>query len=170
MRRKLPRVLIISEFYFNENTGGGILLKNLYGNYPKDKIFILHEDVNANTDTTLNSYLLKKPSKIGKFLKKILHPFFIILLIKFKDFYTMKKKPKVNINLLSKLKQFRPDIIYTIFGNYNLMYLIKQLKMELKIPLITHVMDNVLATYTNKTKDYELFKYLIDSSKMTLRT
>ena len=48
------------------------------------------------------------------------------------------------------------------------MYLIKQLKMELKIPLITHVMDNVLATYTNKTKDYELFKYLIDASKIRI--
>ena len=48
------------------------------------------------------------------------------------------------------------------------MYLIKQLKMELKIPLITHVMDNVLATYTNKTNEYELFKYLIHSSKIRI--
>ena len=95
MRRKLPRVLIISEFYFNENTGGGILLKNLYGNYPKDKIFILHEDVNANTDTTLNSYLLKKPSKIGNFSKKFLHPFFIKLLIELKNFCTINKKKKL---------------------------------------------------------------------------
>ena len=29
-------------------------------------------------------------------------------------------------------------------------------------------MDNVLATYNNKTKDYKLFKYLIDSSKIKL--
>ena len=168
MKNKLPRILIISEFYFGENTGGGVLLKNLFENYPKDKIFILHEDVNANTNTTLNSYLLKKPSKIGGFLKKFLHPLFIVLLIELKNFYKLKKKNKININLLTELNQFRPEIIYTIFGNYNLMYLIKQLKMELKIPLITHVMDNVLATYNNKTKDYELFKYLIDSSKMRI--
>ena len=168
MKKKIPRVLIISEFYFNENTGGGVFLKNLYEKYPKDKIFILHEDVNANTNTTINSYLLKKPSKIGNFLKKFLHPFFITLLIEFKNSYTIKQKEKVNINLLTKLKQFRPDVIYTIFGNYNLMCLIKQLKMKLKIPLITHVMDNVLATYNNKTKDYKLFKYLIDSSKIRI--
>ena len=168
MKKKLPRVLIISEFYFNENSGGGVLLKNLYEKYPKDKIFIIHEDVNVNTNTTLNSYLLKKPSKIGNFLKKLLPPFFIVLLIEFKNFYTINKKKKVNINLLTKLKQFKPDIIYTIFGNYNLMCLIKQLKMRLKIPLITHVMDNVLATYNNKTKDYKLFKYLIDSSKIRI--
>ena len=29
-------------------------------------------------------------------------------------------------------------------------------------------MDNVLATYNNKTKDYKLFKYLIDSSKIRI--
>ena len=59
-------------------------------------------------------------------------------------------------------------MIYTIFGHYNLMCLIKDLKGKLNIPLITHVMDNVLATYTNKTNEYELFKYLIDSSKMRI--
>ena len=48
------------------------------------------------------------------------------------------------------------------------MCLIKDLKEKLNIPLITHVMDNVLATYTNKTKEYELFKYLIDSSKIRI--
>ena len=66
------------------------------------------------------------------------------------------------------MNQFKPDIIYTIFGHYSLMCLIKDLKEKLNIPLITHVMDNVLATYTNKTKEYELFKYLIDSSKIRI--
>ena len=95
MKKKFPRVLIISEFYFNENSGGGVLLKNLFEKYPKDKLFILHEDVNANTNATLNSYLLKKPSKIGGFLKKFLHPLFIVLLIELKNFYKIKKKKKL---------------------------------------------------------------------------
>ena len=168
MKKKIPRVLIISEFYFNENSGGGVLLKNLFEKYPKDKLFILHEDVNANTNATLNSYLLKKPSKIGGFLKKFLHPLFIVLLIELKNFYKIKKKKKININLLTELNQFKPDMIYTIFGHYSLMCLIKDLKDKLNIPLITHVMDNVLATYNNKTKDYKLFKYLIDSSKIRI--
>jgi len=95
MKKKIPRVLIISEFYFNENSGGGVLLKNLFEKYPKDKLFILHEDVNANTNANLNSYLLKKPSKIGGFLKKFLHPLFIMLLIELKNFYKIKKKKKL---------------------------------------------------------------------------
>ena len=69
MKKKIPRVLIISEFYFNENTGGGVLLKNLYGKYPKEKIFILHEDINANINTSLDSYLLKNQVKLVIFKK-----------------------------------------------------------------------------------------------------
>ena len=44
------------------------------------------------------------------------------------------------------------------------MCLIKELKLKLEIPLVTHIMDNILATYSNKKKDYRIFRYLIDSS------
>jgi len=168
MSNKYQKILIISEFFFTENSGGGILLKNLFENYPKDKIFMLHEDINANTENIVESYLLRKPSKISIFLKKILHPFLVNFLINFKKIYTLNKKNKVNSDLLIKLNQFKPDIIYTIFGHYSLMCLIKDLKEKLNIPLITHVMDNVLATYTHKTKEYKIFKHLIDSSKTRL--
>ena len=77
MKIEPPKVLIISEFFFSENSGGGILLKNLFQDYPKEKIFILHEDVNVPSDTSIKSYLLKKPSKTNTYLKKKLHPFFI---------------------------------------------------------------------------------------------
>tara|TARA_X000000950_G_scaffold288169_1_gene403660 strand:- start:2679 stop:3881 length:1203 start_codon:yes stop_codon:yes gene_type:complete len=163
-RKIYPKVLIISEFYFNENTGGGILLKNLFQNYPKNKIFILHEDLNVNTGNSIKSYLLKKPNKTNNFLKKILDPFLIKLLINLKNFHVANKKKKVSSDLLFNLRQFKPDIIYTIFGNYGLMCLIKELKLKLEIPLVTHIMDNILATYSNKKKDYRIFRYLIDSS------
>ena len=167
MKKKIkiyPKILIISEYYFNENTGGGILLKNLFQNYPKDKIFVIHEDLNVNTGNSIKSYLLKKTNKTNNFLKKILNPFLVKLLIGLKNFYAANKKKKVNSDLLFKLRKFKPDIIYTIFGNYGLMCLIKELKLKLEIPLVTHTMDNILATYSNKKKDYRLFRYLIDSS------
>ncbi len=167
MKKKIkiyPKILIMSEYYFNENTGGGILLKNLFQNYPKDKIFVIHEDLNVNTGNSIKSYLLKKTNKTNNFLKKILHPFLVKLLIGLKNFYAANKKKKVNSDLLFKLRKFKPDIIYTIFGNYGLMCLIKELKLKLEIPLVTHTMDNILATYSNKKKDYRLFRYLIDSS------
>ena len=74
MKKQNPKILIISEFYFNENSGGGILLKNLFENYPKERIFILHEDLDAKTDSKIRSHLLRNSSKINHFLKNFLHP------------------------------------------------------------------------------------------------
>ena len=57
-----------------------------------------------------------------------------------------------------KLKEFKPDVIYTIFGSYGLMCMIKELKIKLRIPLVTHVMDNVLAIYENNKKNLRFLR------------
>ena len=166
MKTKFPRVLIISEFYFGENTGGQIFLKNLFKNYPKEKVFIIHEDVKVNDNNSGRSYLLKNTSKIKNFLKYFFHPFIIQRLIDFRNLITIKKKKEASSELLLKLNKFKPEVIYTIFGNYGLMFMIKELKLKLKIPLVTHVMDNVLAVYKNNKKEYTIFKDLIDNSSI----
>ena len=114
MKKQNPKILIISEFYFNENSGGGILLKNLFENYPKDKIFILHEDTNVKTNSKIKSHLLKNQSKINYFLKKNLNPFIIQKLINFKNLITIKKGKKASSDLVETLYKFKPDVIYTI--------------------------------------------------------
>ena len=48
------------------------------------------------------------------------------------------------------------------------MCMIKELKLKLKIPLVTHVMDNVLALYKYKKKEYTIFKDLIDNSSIRI--
>ena len=93
MKSKFPKVLIISEFFFwRKKTGGQILLKNLFEKYPKEKIFILHEDLYANTDIPVRSYLLKNPSKISYFIKKFFSSFYYTIFNRFKEFYNGKKK------------------------------------------------------------------------------
>ena len=98
MKAKFPRVLIISEFFFGENTGGQILLKNLFENYPKEKIFIIHEDIKANNGNSARSYLLKNPSKIKNFLKFLLHPYVTQRLIDLKNLITIKKKKRLHLS------------------------------------------------------------------------
>ena len=164
MKSIAPKVLIISEFYFNENSGGGILLKNLFENYPKDKIFIIHEDVNAKSDSKIRSHLLRNSSKINHFLKNLLHPLIVKKLIDFRNIITIKKRKKVSSDLITKLKKFKPDVIYTILGSYGLMCMIRDLKLFLKIPLVTHIMDNVLSVYKQNRKEYRIFNLLIQSS------
>ena len=111
---------------------------------------------------------MKNPSKISYFIKKFFHPFIIQFLIDLKNFITVKKKKKVTSDLLVKLKEFKPDVIYTIFGSYGLMCMIKELKIKLRIPLVTHVMDNVLAIYENNKKEFTIFKDLINNSNIRI--
>jgi len=43
-----PKILIISEFSFNNYSGGGILFRNLFEDFPKSNIAMFHEDLNFN--------------------------------------------------------------------------------------------------------------------------
>ncbi len=166
MKNSLPKILIISDFFFGENTGGGILLKNLFKDYPKEKIFIIHQDVNAKIDTSINSFSLKSKNKFNIFMKKILPSIILEFLIKIRSFFLLRKNQVTSSELLNRITKFEPDLIYTILGDYNLMCLIKDIKLKLDIPLVTHIMDNMLANFKNKDgKELAIFKYFIKNSK-----
>ena len=94
MRGKLPKVLIISEFFFGERTGGGILLKNLFQDYPEDKIFIVHEETDIIGNHKVKSFSLKSKNKLGILLKKILPGRFIQILIRIKNLIWIRNKNK----------------------------------------------------------------------------
>ena len=56
-----PRVLIISEFSFNGNSGGNLLFKNLFEDFPKENIALLHKDNHFdNSDFGLSLSTKKK--------------------------------------------------------------------------------------------------------------
>ena len=166
MRDKLPKVLIISEFFFGERTGGGILLKNLFQDYPEDRIFIIHEETDVKNENKVKSFSLKSRNKLAIFLKKILPGRFIQLLIRIKNSQLFNKKKEINPLLIKEIEDFSPEIIYTILGSYNLMCLIKEIKLKLNLPIMTHIMDNMPATFSKKkANEINLFKYFINNSK-----
>ena len=166
MKSKYPRILIISEFFFGENTGGGILLKNLFKDYPKDKIFIIHEEINVSSNSYKNCFSLKTKSNLNIIIKKIIPIHLHEILIKFKNLIIFNKKKETYPFLLERLKTFKPEMIYTILGDYNLMCLIKDIKLKLKIPIMTHIMDNMPANFKNNRENkLKLFKFFIDKSK-----
>ncbi len=80
---RFPKVLILSEFSFNSNSGGGLLFKNLFDGYPKNKIGIIHEDIMFEGKNFGLSICLKRrnklfnivvkfiPNKLKNFLKSI---------------------------------------------------------------------------------------------------
>ena len=103
MRDKLPKVLIISEFFFGERTGGGILLKNLFQDYPEDRIFIIHEETDVKNENKIKSFSLKSRNKLAIFLKKILPGRFIQLLIRIKNSQLFNKKKEINPLLIKEI-------------------------------------------------------------------
>ena len=162
-----PKVLIVSEFFFNENSGGGLLFKNLFCNFPKEKIFIIHSDPSEKNNTIYNNYFRGNQSKFVYLLKKKI-PLPIKNLIKSFINTLFSRKKKINSSLRQKIKEFQPDLIYTILGDINLMLLIKEIHQTTKKPLVIHLMDNILANYSQKSQEYKLLKYFIKSSKERL--
>ncbi len=166
MKKELPKILIISEFFFGEKTGGGILLKNLFEDYPKDKIFIVHEETNLKNDHEVKSFALKSNNRFSFFIKRILPGSFIQVLIRIKNFNLFNKRKKINPLLIKEIEKFKPRMIYTILGNYNLMCLIKDIKIKLNIPIMTHIMDNMPAMFSKKKPDEsKLFNFFVNNSK-----
>ena len=113
MKSKLPKILIISEFFFGENTGGSILLKNLFKDYPKNKIFIIHEEINVSSTSYKNCFSLKTKSNLNIIIKKIVPVRLHEILIKIKNLFNFNGK-ETNPFLLKRLKTFKPEMIYTI--------------------------------------------------------
>ena len=60
MNKRIPKVLIISEYSFRKFSGGGILFSNLFEDFPKNRIALIHEDLNFKDDKIEYSICLKK--------------------------------------------------------------------------------------------------------------
>ena len=137
----------------------------MFDGYPKNKIGIIHEDTLFEGKNFGLSICLKSrnklfnivvkfiPNKLKNFLKSIL--FFI-------------KKNQINNPVYNNfphkesIKEFSPDIIYTIFGGKELMYYIKNVHQCFGYSLIIHFMDNWISdTLLNEKDNEKRLKYFI---------
>ena len=138
LQMRFPKILIISEFSFKSNSGGGILFKNLFNGYPKNKIGLIHEDVKFDGKNFGLSICLKNRNKFFNFLLRLIPNFFKNFL---KSVLFFLKKNTINsleINIFHKelIRKFNPDIIYTILGDKELMFYIKKVHKYFNNPLI----------------------------------
>tara|TARA_B100000989_G_scaffold297567_1_gene283693 strand:+ start:1008 stop:2219 length:1212 start_codon:yes stop_codon:yes gene_type:complete len=167
---RFPKVLIISEFSFDSNSGGGLLFKNLFDGYPKEKIGLIHEDIMfkdsnvglliclKNKNKLLNTLIKFFPNKLKSFLKSIL--FFVKKLKK-------EKHVSSDINFFHKesIQKFKPEIIYTILGSQELMLYIKYVHEYFNLPLIIHIMDNWISDIKDEEIEKKnLLQYFLNSA------
>lgn len=161
-----PKVLIISEFSFNRVSGGGILFTNLFEDFPVNNIALIHEDIEFEKHRIKFSLCIKKRMKFINKLYSYFNPFFKGKIKQI--FRLLQKKEKINVitpEIRDLIESFKPDIIYSILGHNDLMELIKCVKEEYKLPLVTHIMDNFINTEETKNKKkVELFNYFIKNS------
>lgn len=167
-----PRLLLITANAFNHLSGGGIFFTNLFHGWPKDKIATVHNDKTPPaTDVCEKYYKLGRHefkwafpfslanlvgfgqervekklretqvSKKGAgFLTSILKKVQKAAQFVFGD--EIQVNAHVSDELRTFIKDFKPEVIYTILGNLEYMRLVRQIADEFKIPFVIHMMDD----------------------------
>ena len=152
-----PKVLIIGQT-FNDYTGGGITLSNLFHAWPKDRIAVLANNniyILSNTVCENNRGLNRYKWPICLFMNRQVR-------VAPSDTKLRPSNPYVNrFSLLTKMgiipmlhssyldkqtiswiRSFGPDVIYTQLADYSLMKIVQKVKQLTGKPLAIHFMDD----------------------------
>ena len=170
---KYPKILIISEFSFNSNSGTGLLFRNLFDGYPKERIGLIHEDITFHDSSLGLSICLKNKIRFFNFLinllpNKIKH-FLKDIIFVFKKTITKTKNSETTFCNKDSIKKFNPDVIYTILGNRELMQYIKDVHKYFSFPLIMHIMDNWIGQIDKEEIEKKnLLEYFINYAEIRI--
>lgn len=160
MVKYFPKVLIVGHS-FNENSGIGITLTNLFKDWPQENIAIAAFDIDINycnrvrpcikyfdfklkNNKDINSNIVSNNKRhyIAKFIRHFLKEKLGIL-----DLISEKR---LSEDFLRFVDDYSPEVIYTALGNLKeLKFIIELIKLR-KIPLIIHIMDDWPVTLYNK--------------------
>jgi glycosyltransferase involved in cell wall biosynthesis len=154
---RYPKVLIAG-ISFIPKTGSGITISNLFRGWPKEKLAVVNNIISNSdqsictkyyqlnkqnkTEQDLNPIIInKKPNKFKVFIKKTLWNFYAGP----KNYFVLKgrhKFLKIDNELLVWIKEFSPDIIYSMPRDIiQIPFLIKLQKIT-GIPLAVHIVDD----------------------------
>ncbi len=156
-----PRVLFITPLAFNKVTGTGITFTNLFRGWPKDRIATVHDDrIPLGTDVCENYYRLGA-GEIRKFGGAITNRPHVPaagssgagsaasgILQAIKKFIFGDGLPQRGVlspGLETWIRDFNPDIIYTILGSNGLMDIVEAVQRKFDIPMVVHIMDDWMA-------------------------
>jgi glycosyltransferase involved in cell wall biosynthesis len=153
-----PKVLIIGQT-FNDNTGGGITLSNLFYGWPKDRLAVLASskiyivpneacDNNRGLDRyrwPFSLFFKMKENAIGTHSIRVppTNPYAGL----FPLLSRLGITPLLHSNHLDKktlewISFFNPDVIYTQLADYSLIKIVSKIKRFARKPLIIHFMDD----------------------------
>lgn len=159
MNERYPKVLIIGNS-FDDYTGGGITLTNLFMEWPQDKIavaarkidvdfcnkerpcysyfdFSSSKNVQTNNKRCKRSYNKRQSDNIVKR--------FALWICSKSGFCDFISNYKITDEFLKFYDEFQPEIIYSPLGNISIMRFFIQLLVLRKFRLVIHIWDEFLA-------------------------
>ena len=159
MNKKYPKVLIVGNT-FDEFSGAGVTLTNLFKNWPKEKIAVAAtSDVNYNyceRERPCSAYYsfaggINKSQKDANYKRKKKNQSFIRKVVVdlsakvgHKDW---DNSFPVDKRFLDFYDEFNPDVIYSSMGNIALMRFMIKLRSQRKFRLVIHIWDEFLGRY-----------------------
>lgn len=130
MTEKFPRVLVLSSSVFNDRTGGGITLTNLFRGWPQDRLAAAHSDSEVPSTEVCSKYYALSARELGREAA----------------FNAMGRGPQdrgtLTPELLAWVKEFQPGVIYTLLGSLGYVRLAGKLADATGAAIVPHMMDD----------------------------
>ena len=161
-----PRVLFLTSAAFNRVTGGGLTFSNLFAGWPKDSIATVHNDAVPVTTDVCDRYfrlgerelrrwgpLRYLPAgqavaggtggKVGPAPKR---PSLMFVLMRHAKRLVlgdgMPETVEISTALDTWIREYRPQVLYTILGSNAMMDLAMRLGDRYELPIVVHIMDD----------------------------
>jgi len=177
-----PKVLIVASSNFNSYTGTGILLKNLFRNWPKENLALIHYDSYSEkfNDNSICSYCYG----LGTDEKRFIWPLSILgkkhhkkqteaktftvtgnrrlynFLINILGGEEIIKKYIVSPTIIQWIEHFSPKIMYCHISSLNHVNFVKKLHSMFNISVAIHIMDDWFNVLYKKGLFSPILRYL----------
>jgi glycosyltransferase involved in cell wall biosynthesis len=152
----VKNVLILSNYLPNQGWGGGVIIRSLTNDYPKNikLLWTTFRTKNSKNETLNNIEILGFQTKLFRARGKFKAVLYLETLLFVKNFISLLKKNKV-------------DILWIVLGtSYLDLYRIEKLSRQLDIPFHISIHDDpILEIKTDRVNADDLFQKILNRAK-----
>jgi len=161
---KTPKVLVLAQNKIQPFTGGGVVLSNLFGQFPEDKLLFFHRDQEYGVTTAYQEHQLvwhwlraDINAMVMIFVKWFIQVLFYKKKMHFRDFSRLVAQscyfqfPK---NIDEMIRRFQPDVLYCWASDSLWAETAYRVAERYTLPYAIHFMDNHLGKQSETAFEY----------------